>query len=73
MVLVGNEKGIVYQKAFGVKNPLTNEKYATDDIFRIASMTKAITSVAVESIFRLSCYNGSISICWRSSLKLTRC
>ena len=47
VVLVGNEKGIIYQKAFGVKNPLTNEKYATDDIFRIASMTKAITSVAV--------------------------
>ena len=47
VVLVGNEKGIVYQKAFGVKNPLTNEKYATDDIFRIASMTKAITSIAV--------------------------
>ncbi len=47
VVLVGNEKGIVYQKAFGIKNPLTNEKYAIDDIFRIASMTKAITSVAV--------------------------
>ena len=47
VVLVGNEKGIVYHKAFGVKNPLTNEKYAIDDIFRIASMTKAITSVAV--------------------------
>ena len=47
VVLVGNEKGIIYQKAFGVKNPLTNEKYSTDDIFRIASMTKAITSVAV--------------------------
>ena len=47
VVLVGNEKEIVYQKAFGVKNPLTNEKYSTDDIFRIASMTKAITSVAV--------------------------
>ena len=47
VVLVGNDKGIIYQKAFGVKNPLTNEKYATDDIFRIASMTKAITSVAV--------------------------
>lgn len=47
VVLVGNEKGIVYRKAFGVKNPLTKEKYATDDIFRIASMTKAITSVAV--------------------------
>ena len=40
VVLVGNEKGIVYQKAFGVKNPLTNEKYAIDDIFRIASMLR---------------------------------
>ena len=47
VVLVGNEKGIVYQKAFGIKNPLTNEKYNTDDIFRIASMTKAITSIAI--------------------------
>ena len=47
VVLVGNEKEIVYQKAFGVKNPFTNAKYAIDDIFRIASMTKAITSVAV--------------------------
>ena len=47
VVLVGNEKGIVYQKAFGVKNPLTNEKYAIDVIFRIASMTIAITSVSI--------------------------
>ena len=47
VVLVGNEKGIVYKKAFGIKNPLTNEKYNTDDIFRIASMTKAITSIAI--------------------------
>ena len=47
VVLVGDDKGIVYKKAFGVKNPVTQEKYKDDDIFRIASMTKAITSIAV--------------------------
>ena len=30
VVLVGNEKGIVYQKAFGVKNPSTNENVLED-------------------------------------------
>ena len=47
VVLVGDDKGIVYKRAFGIKNPETLEKYKDDDIFRIASMTKAITSVAV--------------------------
>ena len=47
VVLVGNEHEIIFEKAYGVKNPETNEKYNTDDIFRIASMTKAITSVGV--------------------------
>ena len=47
VVLVGNNEKIIYEKAFGLKNPLTNEKYNVDDIFRIASMTKAITSLGV--------------------------
>ena len=47
VVLVGDDKGIVYKRAFGIKNPETQEKYKDDDIFRIASMTKAITSIAV--------------------------
>ncbi len=47
VVLVGNENGIVFQKAYGIKNPVTKDKYKVDDIFRIASMTKAITSIAV--------------------------
>ena len=47
VVLVGDDKGIIYKRAFGVKNPETHEKYKDDDIFRIASMTKAITSIAV--------------------------
>ena len=47
VVLVGNKKDIIFQKAYGIKNPETNEKYRVDDIFRIASMTKAITSLAI--------------------------
>lgn len=47
VVLVGNKDEIIFEKAYGIKNPETNEKYNTDDIFRIASMTKAITSVGI--------------------------
>ena len=47
VVLVGDDKGFVYKRAFGIKNPETLEKYKDDDIFSIASMTKAITSIAV--------------------------
>mgnify|MGYP006101286291 FL=1 len=47
VVLVGNEDEIIFEKAYGIKNPETNEKYNTDDIFRIASMTKAITSIGI--------------------------
>ena len=38
---------VVYEKAFGNADPLTNEPYKTDNIFRIASQTKAITATAV--------------------------
>ena len=47
VVLVGNEDEIIFEKAYGIKNPETNENYNVDDIFRIASMTKAITSVGI--------------------------
>ena len=47
VVLVGDNKNILYQKSFGIKNPITNDKYQINDIFRIASMTKAITSIGV--------------------------
>ena len=47
VVLVGNEDEIIFERAYGIKNPDTNEKYNTDDIFRIASMTKAITSIGI--------------------------
>jgi len=37
----------LYHKSFGISNPITKERYKNDDIFRIASMTKAVTSLAV--------------------------
>ena len=43
VVLVAKDNKIMYEKAFGIKNPETGEKLKTNDIFRIASMTKAIT------------------------------
>jgi len=51
VVLIGNENEIIFQKPYGVKNPKTNEKYNYDDIFRIASMTKAITSFGVVKLW----------------------
>jgi CubicO group peptidase (beta-lactamase class C family) len=38
---------IVYYKAFGNSDAANNKAFKTDDIFRIASQTKAITSTAV--------------------------
>lgn len=38
---------VVYQKAFGLRNSSTRARQQKDDIFRIASQTKAITSTAV--------------------------
>jgi methyl acetate hydrolase len=39
--------GVVYQGAFGVADAAARRPLAIDSIFRIASMTKAVTSVAV--------------------------
>ena len=51
VVLIGNDKEILFQKAYGVKNPETEELYKVDDIFRIASMTKAITSFGILKVW----------------------
>src|SRR5689334_20511047 len=45
-LIVRNGK-IAYQKAFGYNDPEKKQPMRTDEIFRIASQTKAITSVAV--------------------------
>ncbi len=48
---IAHDGAIVYDKAFGINNIQTGSKLQTDDIFRIASQTKAITSVAVMTLF----------------------
>ena len=58
VALIARNGRIVYHKAFGTTNPSTGREYRTDDIFRIASQTKAITATAVmilweEGKFRL--------------------
>ncbi len=41
----------VYNKAFGFADKSANQKMQTDNIFRIASQTKAITSVAAMMLY----------------------
>jgi len=42
---------IILDKAYGIRNIETDEPYARNDIFRIASMTKALTSVAILQLY----------------------
>lgn len=58
VALVARNGTIVYHKAFGMADKEDNRPFKKDDIFRIASQTKAITSTAVmmlweEARFRL--------------------
>jgi len=46
VALVTDRKGVVYQGAFGVADVATGRPLTPDALFRIASMTKAITSTA---------------------------
>lgn len=47
VLLVARKGKIVYHKAFGMADVQKGREMKTDDIFRIASQTKAITSTAV--------------------------
>ncbi len=49
--LIVRKGTIVYHKAFGMKDIEMNDPLEKNDIFRIASMTKAITSVAVMTLY----------------------
>ena len=49
--LVIRKGTIVYYRAAGFDDPDTKEPLATDDIFRIASQSKAITSVAAMMLY----------------------
>jgi methyl acetate hydrolase len=46
VALVTDRKGVIYQGAFGVADVATGRPLTADALFRIASMTKAITSTA---------------------------
>lgn len=48
---IARDGKIVYNKAFGVSNIETKSPMQTDNIFRIASQTKAIVSIAVMMLF----------------------
>src|SRR5664280_3602103 len=48
---IARDGKIVYNKSFGVSNIEAKTPMRTNDIFRIASQTKAITSVAVMMLF----------------------
>ncbi|WP_339755479.1 serine hydrolase domain-containing protein [uncultured Winogradskyella sp.] len=47
VALVARNGKIVYNKAFGTSNAATKKALKTDDIFRLASQSKAITATAV--------------------------
>lgn len=47
VALVTDRKGVIYQGAFGVADVATGRPLSPDALFRIASMTKAVTSVAL--------------------------
>jgi methyl acetate hydrolase len=47
VALVTDKKGVLYENAFGVADVSTGRPLKTDALFRIASMTKPITSVAL--------------------------
>src|SRR2546428_6955451 len=46
VAMVATEKGLFYENAFGVRELGRGPDMTLDSVFRIASMTKAITSVA---------------------------
>ena len=47
VVTVVNKDGVLYHEAFGRSSTLRNAPMARDTMFNIASMTKAVTSVAI--------------------------
>ncbi|MFZ9660807.1 MAG: serine hydrolase domain-containing protein [Chitinophagaceae bacterium] len=51
VAFIARDGKIVYNKAFGVANLNTKEPMSTEHIFRIASQTKAITSLAIMMLY----------------------
>ena len=51
VALVARNGQIVYHKAFGLADAESKTSMATDSIFRIASMTKTVTTVAAMMLY----------------------
>ena len=51
IALVARRGKIVFHKAYGQADATANRALKKDDIFRIASMTKAITATAVMILY----------------------
>lgn len=51
VALIARDGNIVYHKAFGHSNIANRDEMTTDSLFRIASMTKAITSVGIMMLY----------------------
>jgi methyl acetate hydrolase len=47
VALVVNKDGVVYEQAFGLMDSANKKPMTTDAIFRLASMTKAVTSMGI--------------------------
>ena len=62
VALVMQDGKVVYEKAFGWADKETNRRMTTDAIFRIASQTKALTSVAVMHMIE----DGSLALSTRA-------
>src|SRR4029077_12584866 len=46
VAMAANDKGLIYEGAFGTRDLVSGPAMTLDTIFRLASMTKAVTSVA---------------------------
>src|SRR5438067_929552 len=46
VAMAANDKGVIYEGAFGTRDLAKGPNMTLDTIFRLASMTKAVTSVA---------------------------
>lgn len=58
VALIAKDGQIAYEKAFGWKDIESNSEMNTDQLFRIASMTKLITTVAIMQLYE----EGQISL-----------
>jgi Beta-lactamase len=76
--LLTDRRGVLYQGAFGVADVSTGRALTADALFRIASMTKAVTSVAVMQLieqgrFGLDDSVENAGICRPEGIRIVRC